>query len=76
MEVSGLRVEPLIGQRFDRTRRLWGMASKDERRMMEQPDASTKASAYDLATPLWSRYYKAMRKRIRFPRYYKRALNW
>lgn len=34
------------------------------------------APAYDLETPLWSRYYQAMRKRIRFPRYYKKAVNW
>jgi hypothetical protein len=27
-------------------------------------------------TPLWDKYYQEMRKRIRFPRYYKRALNW
>lgn len=31
---------------------------------------------YDLSTPIWNRYYEAMRKRIRFPRYYKKALNW
>ena len=31
---------------------------------------------YDLATPLWAKYYEAMRKRVRFPRYYKKALNW
>lgn len=31
---------------------------------------------YDLDTPLWSRYYKELRKRMRFPRHYKKALNW
>lgn len=31
---------------------------------------------YDLSTPLWSKYYRQVRKSIRFPRYYKRALNW
>lgn len=31
---------------------------------------------YDLSTPIWTRYYEAMRKRVRFPRYYKKALNW
>ena len=31
---------------------------------------------YDRATPLWSKYYKKVRKSIRFPRYYKRAVNW
>ncbi len=32
--------------------------------------------AYDLSTPLWSRYYEAVRKRIRFPRYYNKSANW
>lgn len=27
-------------------------------------------------TPLWHKYYLAMRKRVKFPRYYKHALNW
>lgn len=31
---------------------------------------------YDLETPLWSKYYQQVRKNIRFPRYYKKALNW
>ncbi len=31
---------------------------------------------YDLETPLWSKYYQQVRKSIRFPRYYKKALNW
>ena len=31
---------------------------------------------YDLETPLWSKYYQEVRKSIRFPRYYKKALNW
>ena len=30
----------------------------------------------DLSTPLWDRYYKAIRRRVRFPRYYKKGLNW
>lgn len=33
-------------------------------------------SLYDLSTPLLDKYYREMRKRVRFPRYYKRALNW
>ncbi|MBL0128139.1 MAG: hypothetical protein IPP83_11930 [Flavobacteriales bacterium] len=33
-------------------------------------------SVYDTATPQWNAYYRALRKRIRFPRYYKRAVNW
>ncbi|MCB0770141.1 MAG: hypothetical protein KDC00_07025 [Flavobacteriales bacterium] len=39
-------------------------------------DRSTDRAVYDLSTPLWSKYYHKVRKRIRFPRYYKRALNW
>ena len=31
---------------------------------------------YDLSTPLWSKYYHEVRKSIRFPRYYKRTINW
>lgn len=27
-------------------------------------------------TPLWHKYYMRARKRVRFPRYYKRAMNW
>ncbi len=34
------------------------------------------ANVYDLRTPIWSRYYQRIRKTIRFPRYYKKALNW
>jgi hypothetical protein len=33
-------------------------------------------SVYDLTTPLLDTYYRKMRKRLRFPRYYKKALNW
>jgi hypothetical protein len=33
-------------------------------------------SLYDLSTPILDRYYRAMRKRVKFPRYYKKALNW
>ena len=31
---------------------------------------------YDLTTPLWHKYYEEVRKSTRFPRYYKKALNW
>lgn len=36
----------------------------------------TARSVYDLTTPLLDKYYREMRKRLRFPRYYKKALNW
>jgi hypothetical protein len=39
-------------------------------------ERSMDRKVYDLSTPLWSKYYQKVRKRIRFPRYYKRALNW
>jgi hypothetical protein len=52
------------------------MARRNEHNKEVRHDGVPSASEYDLATPLWSRYYRAMRKRVRFPRYYKRALNW
>ncbi len=33
-------------------------------------------SIYDLSTPILDRYYRRMRKYVRFPRYYKKAMNW
>jgi len=38
--------------------------------------ANVGRTVYERATPLWSKYYKQVRKSIRFPRYYKRSLNW
>lgn len=31
---------------------------------------------YELDTPMWRKYYQQIRKTIRFPRYYKKDLNW
>ncbi|MFZ1687821.1 MAG: hypothetical protein WAU70_10390 [Flavobacteriales bacterium] len=31
---------------------------------------------YDLRTPLWEEYYRRVRATVRFPRYYKKAINW
>lgn len=31
---------------------------------------------YTQEMPKWRRYYLKVRKNIRFPRYYKKALNW
>lgn len=42
----------------------------------ERNEGSIIRSVYDLSTPLLDRYYRQMRKHIRFPRYYKKALNW
>lgn len=47
----------------------------DERRKPASPPQGV-PSVYDFATPRWSEYYKQVRKSIRFPRYYKKALNW
>ncbi len=38
--------------------------------------AEGSASDHELTTPLLDRYLREMRKHIRFPRYYKRELNW
>jgi hypothetical protein len=40
------------------------------------PEPEAVLRDYDLQTPLWSKYYQEVRKSIRFPRYYKKALNW
>lgn len=54
---------------------LMSMASKKKHKA-EGRNGELGALEYDVTTPLWNQYYQAMRKRIRFPRYYKRALNW
>ena len=46
-------------------------APKPEQERPEEDNA-----IYDTGTPLWSRYYDRLRKSIRFPRYYKKAVNW
>lgn len=52
------------------------MAAKKSASVSKEAANRPGEEAYDLSTPRWSRYYQAMRKRIRFPRYYKKALNW
>jgi hypothetical protein len=50
------------------------MARKKEGpRKKEAARRSDADEVYDLTTPLWSRYYEAVRKRVRFPRYFKRT---
>jgi hypothetical protein len=39
-------------------------------------EKETEKDVYDLSTPLWNKYYQEVRKTIRFPRYYKRSVNW
>lgn len=53
------------------------MAAKREKgrsvpgRLVELPK-----EVYDLSTPLWQAYYQRLRATVKFPRYYKKALNW
>lgn len=44
--------------------------------MRDDTEVTVEKEAYDLSTPLWSKYYQQVRKSIRFPRYYKHDLNW
>ena len=39
-------------------------------------EKKTDAPLYDLSTPLWDKYYREVRRSVRFPRYYKKVLNW
>ena len=45
-------------------------------RKTEKQNPSTQNGVYDLSTPLIDKYLRQMRRHIRFPRYYKKALNW
>lgn len=42
----------------------------------EDRERVDESSVYESTTPIWSKYYQQMRKRVKFPRYYKKALNW
>ena len=52
------------------------MARKKKAPKPEQARPEEDSAIYDMRTPLWSRYYDRLRKSIRFPRYYKKAVNW
>jgi hypothetical protein len=45
-------------------------------RKTERAGKGPDPAVYDLSTPRIDRYLRAMRRNIRFPRYYKKALNW
>ncbi len=45
------------------------------KKITERTKSLLAAPIYDLRTPRFDRYYRAMRERVRFPRYYKKALN-
>jgi hypothetical protein len=47
-----------------------------EKKEKETKKRSALQALYDLSTPMLDRYYREARKRVKFPRYYKRALNW
>jgi len=52
---------------------------KTDRKMEERDQVrpqSEQTIAYDLDTPLWSKYHREVRKNTRFPRYYKKSQNW
>lgn len=47
--------------------------SKYDRNAVHQEDGLTAALKQ---TPLWNAFYKKMRRTTRFPRYYRKDLNW
>jgi hypothetical protein len=52
------------------------MSTKRSKPAQRERKAPVNGSTPESDTPLWHKYYQAMRKRVRFPRYYKHALNW
>ena len=52
------------------------MARKKKQEETEERERVEENNVYDTHTPIWSKYYHEMRKRVKFPRYYKKALNW
>ncbi len=52
------------------------MARKKNETKEEVAKGSEEHSVYASTTPIWDKYYQEMRKRVKFPRYYKKALNW
>lgn len=54
------------------------MSKKQEHKERKQNATVTEEvqRIYDLSTPLWDKYYEKVRRNIRFPRYYKKAVNW
>jgi hypothetical protein len=52
------------------------MARDAKRIPNETPNDRVDGKVYELDTPRWRQYYLAVRKTIRFPRYYKKTENW
>lgn len=63
------------GQHFAGVGCLLIMARKKDFPKQEVPSETLSASVYESNTPIWHRYYMAVRKRIKFPRYYKRVMD-
>ncbi len=55
---------------------LQGMPRKKKQEEREVRERSDGSSVYDIGTPIWDKYYHEVRKHVKFPRYYKKALNW
>ncbi len=52
-------------------------ARKNDSGRNGKPQGSVAEHAvYEQDTPRWRRYYHEVRKTIRFPRYYKKSVNW
>jgi hypothetical protein len=52
------------------------MARKRTRSENDGRTTVEESSVYGSGTPIWNKYYQQVRKRVKFPRYYKKALNW
>ncbi|HRH37975.1 MAG TPA: hypothetical protein PK760_06505 [Flavobacteriales bacterium] len=52
------------------------MAPDPKHKESEERDRVDESTVYESNTPIWSKYYREVRKRVKFPRYYKKALNW
>jgi hypothetical protein len=52
------------------------MERKKEEARAVMPVPPPGSQEMDVETPLWHKYYVRVRKTARFPRYYKRDLNW
>lgn len=67
---------PRRKQHFPEFSCLLVMARKKKQDGTEEDKRVEEGTVYDTRTPIWSKYYHEMRKRVKFPRYYKKSLNW
>jgi hypothetical protein len=54
----------------------WNMSTNQRSRSARARRAQHNDDTSVSDTPLWHKYYLEMRKRVKFPRYYKHAVNW